>query len=440
MRETLPPGDPTPEEGTGRRGRRDAVVDALLIGACLLVWAEAAVGYGIGLHERPGWPGWREWPDLPAWLVGPDLVLGLVACLALWWRRRHPVAVALAVGTIAAIAMSAVGALVVSMVGVAAYRPWTHALPPVVLTVVLGVPWSLMVPATTEERVATVATATLIVVACMGWGVAVRARRQLVERLREDVRRQRREHERRLETARADERGRIAREMHDVVAHRMSLLSVHAGALAYRTERAESGRAAPLDPAEIGEAVRVIRDNAHLALDELGDILQVLRSGETAPSGTDDHAGTAAPRPGLAGVRRLVEEAVAAGQRVTCELDLPEDAEPAGQVGRTAYRVVQEGLTNARKHAPGARAHVEVAGGPGRGLQVAVVNALPARVADTAIPGAGAGLAGLAERVGLDGGRLLHGPAGGRFRLAADLPWSESAPGELRSGMAEWGP
>jgi signal transduction histidine kinase len=412
-------------------------VDTLLFGLALLVWAENAIGYGLGLHLRPGW---REWPGVPDWLMGPDLALGLVACLALWWRRRHPVAVALLVGTVAAVAMSAMGALVVAMVGVAAYRPWTHALPPVVLTVVLGVPWSLLVPATFGERLVTVVTATLLVVACMGWGVAVRARRQLVERLREDVRRERRERERRLESARAEERGRIAREMHDVVAHRMSLLSVHAGALAYRTERAEAGLAAPLDPAEIGAAVRVIRDNAHLALDELGDILQVLRSDGTAPSGPGDHAGTAAPQPGLAGIRLLVEEAVAAGQRVTCDLDLPEDAEPAGQVGRTAYRVVQEGLTNARKHAPGARAHVDAVGGPGRGLAVAVVNALPVGVAATEIPGAGAGLAGLAERVGLDGGRLLHGPAEGRFRLAADLPWPEGAPDRKRAGMAEWGP
>src|SRR5690606_19930002 len=104
-----------------------------------------------------------------------------------------------------------------------------------------------------------------------------------------------------------------------VVAHRMSLLSVHAGALAYRTERAESGEAEPLRAAEVGAAVRVIRDNAHRVLDELSDILTVLRSDDL--TGEDDEA---VPQPRLADVPRLVAEAVEAGERVTYTSDLPE--------------------------------------------------------------------------------------------------------------------
>ncbi len=92
---------------------------------------------------------------------------------------------------------------------------------------------------------------------------------------------------------------------------------------------------------------------------------------------------------------------------------------------RTVYRVVQEGLTNVRKHAPGARTTVEVSGAPGKGLEVVVVNALPVGRTGHEVPGTGAGLAGLTERVRLDGGSLEYGPEEGRFRLAVVLPWPE---------------
>lgn len=117
-------------------------------------------------------------------------------------------------------------------------------------------------------------------------------------------------------------------------------------------------------------------------------------------------------------------EARAAGQSVTLELDPAlAGAPPRPQEQRTVYRVVQEGLTNARKHAPHAPVAVRVAGQPGSGLAVAVTNPLPAGLADAGIPGTGAGLAGLAERVALDGGTLRHGTVDGGFRLAVQLPW-----------------
>jgi glucose-6-phosphate-specific signal transduction histidine kinase len=207
--------------------------------------------------------------------------------------------------------------------------------------------------------------------------------------------------------------------MHDVLAHRISLLSVHAGALAYRTAQAESGQGRALSGAEVTGAVRVIRDSAHQALAELGEVLSVLRADQP------DGDGRGAPQPMLADLPRLVEEARSAGQRVTLELDpaLTNGRQPRPQDQRTVYRVVQEGLTNARKHAPDARVVVRVAGEPGTGLAVAVTNPLPVGVAAVEIPGAGAGLTGLAERVGLDGGTLDHGPVDGAFRLAARLPW-----------------
>ncbi|MES0834323.1 sensor histidine kinase [Nocardiopsis tropica] len=404
--------------GGSRRRWRDAVVDALLFATAFLWWLNVSVGYFaghlIGLSHY-----------VPEWLFVPDAVAGAVGCLVLLLRRRRPLAVALVLCVLAAFSNSVTAALVVGLVGLAIRRPWQQAAWVVALTMLLGLPWLVTVPPGRVESVLSVALAASLVTGSVGWGVAVRARRQLVERLRADVRRERADRERRLEDARSEERRRIAREMHDVVAHRMSLLSVHAGALAYRTERAEAGAAAPLEAAELGAAVRVIRDNAHHALEELSGVLEVLRSTDTLPGGADDHAGTAAPAAGLADAGRLVGEAVAAGQRVGWELDAPAGAEPGGQVARTVYRVVQEGLTNTRKHAPGARVAVRVAGGPGRGVEVSVTSALPVGVVSGEIPGAGAGLTGLAERVALEGGELFHGAQGGVFRLSATLPWPE---------------
>lgn len=93
------------------------------------------------------------------------------------------------------------------------------------------------------------------------------------------------------------------------------------------------------------------------------------------------------------------------------------------QLQRTAYRVVQEGLTNARKHAPGSRVAVRLAGTPGSALTVQVTNPVPDQEVPPRVPGTGAGLAGLAERVELDGGALEYDCMGGVFTLRARLPW-----------------
>jgi signal transduction histidine kinase len=169
----------------------------------------------------------------------------------------------------------------------------------------------------------------------------------------------------------------------------------------------------------------VIRDNAHLALQDLREVIGVLRArvGEL-------------PQPTLADVAQLVAESGRAGMGVGLGEELGGVVVPA-LVGRTAYRVVQEGLTNARKHAPGAAVRVRVAGAPGQGLTVEVCNHAPnpgsrpapdpdpgSGLGDVRAGGAGRGLVGLAERVGLVDGRLEHGPtAAGGWRLAAWLPW-----------------
>jgi signal transduction histidine kinase len=196
--------------------------------------------------------------------------------------------------------------------------------------------------------------------------------------------------------------------MHDVLAHRISLLSLHAGALEIRPDAA---------PAEVAGAVGVIRASAHRALQDLREVIGVLR--EDADAGTAPER----PQPTLDGLAALADESRAAGTTVTLDVRVDPAAVPDG-TGRTAYRIVQEGLTNARKHAPGTAVGVAVSGGAGAGLTVEVRNRWPiARDGGAAIPGTGTGLVGLAERAALAGGRLTHGRAGGEeFLLSAWLP------------------
>src|SRR5215207_1919808 len=233
----------------------------------------------------------------------------------------------------------------------------------------------------------------------LGWGLFVRARRELVRSLRAQG-------DRAAEEARAAERRRIAREMHDVLAHRLSLLSVHAGALEFHPD-------APAE--EVAEAAGVIRESAKTALEELRGVIGVLRE-----DGSESL--TQPPQPTLADLAALVEESRAAGMRVTARIELG-DAAPPAAVGRTAYRIAQEGLTNARKHAPGAAVTLTVRA-PDGDLQVEVRSLAPVAVAAVSpLPGAGTGLIGLAERVALAGGTLEHGvDPDGAFVLRASLP------------------
>jgi signal transduction histidine kinase len=129
------------------------------------------------------------------------------------------------------------------------------------------------------------------------------------------------------------------------------------------------------------------------------------------------------PQQTLAALPGLVEESRAAGMRLDADVRVDLAAVPDA-IGRNALRVVQEALTNARKHAPAAPVELRVDGSPGAGLTIEVRNPAPVLAAGTAeIPGAGTGLVGLAERAALSGGRLEHGLDGGDYRLRAWLPW-----------------
>ena len=230
------------------------------------------------------------------------------------------------------------------------------------------------------------------------------ARRQLLQSLRDRAERAEREQHLLTERARAEERRRLASEMHDVVTHRLSLMVLHAGALGVTTA----------DPA-VAAAAEDIRREGALALDELRDVVGVLRNGAEVGARTLSPAPPEDPAV-------LVEESRSVG--VPTELVVDGDPAPiAPTVARTAFRVVQEALTNVRKHAPGASAEVLLRYHPG-GVEVTVTNSVAAGPPDPALGrGSGAGLSGLRQRVELVGGWLDAGPApGGGFRVGAILP------------------
>ncbi len=384
---------------------RDRAVDAVL--CCVAVLLGMVV---LGVVKEQG--------DLPGWAAEVDPLLGLVACCALWWRRGSPLAVALIGLPAVALATSALPAGAVIVTNLALRLRWRQALLMLGAYVVCMVPSGPLLSGAADDLWFDAAFSLAYLLTAFASGSALRSRRLLVERLRVDAERARAEHERRLADARRGERQAIAREMHDVLAHRISLLSVHAGALAYRTRQAEAGAGPALSSAEVAESAEVIRGNAHQAVEELQEVLNVLR----AEGGGEP----VSLLPRIADIDGLVADARATGQPVDFRTELTADAvrDLRWQMHRTVYRVAQEGLTNARKHAPGTPVRVRLAGGPGGGLTVEVRNGLPAAPrADGAVPGTGAGLTGLAERVRLDGGTLDHTATDGTFTLRARLPW-----------------
>ena len=222
-----------------------------------------------------------------------------------------------------------------------------------------------------------------------------------VRDLQERAGRLERERELSAQVAVATERARIARELHDVVAHSVSVMVVQAGAARTMIERRPEGAT---------EALRAVEEQGRGALDELRRLLGLL---------SEEAGGAAlAPAPGLDAVGALVEGVTAADLPVELTVTGRRPLPPGLDV--TAYRIVQEALTNALKHAHGARAEVVVAM-DAASLRIEVTNTAGHPVLGA--PGAGLGLLGMRERVALFGGELEAGPLGdGGFRVAARFP------------------
>jgi signal transduction histidine kinase len=348
--------------------------------------------------------------ELPGWAVALGTLGGLAACCALWVRRRWPVGVTLAILPVAALTSFASPAGLIAFYTVALHRRLTTVLWVGAAGMIpLSIAYALQEADRPELRTSlwlSLLSIVLLHVAVAAAGMYVHARRELLASLRDRAERAEAAQHEHAERARLQERARIAREMHDVLAHRITLLSMHAGSLEFAPGASQQ---------EIARAAGVIRTNAHAALEDLREVIGVLRC---APGDEPLER----PLPTLADVPELVEEARAAGMTVHSVLDAGDAPET---VGRNAYRIVQEGLTNARKHARDTAVDVSVSGGPGEGLEIELRNPLALGRRNGDIPGAGAGLIGLAERAELAGGRLEHGiTPRGHYRLWAWLPWA----------------
>ncbi|WP_204296841.1 sensor histidine kinase [Actinoplanes campanulatus] len=364
--------------------RRQALVDAVLL--------LTAAGFGgfilvptVALHSRAG-------------LIA-DLALGVAACVSLVWRRSFPVAVAGVTIAASAVSASAAGASMVALLTAAIRaRPATvAALTAAQLAATLCFP--LVYPQTAGYSYRTQITmGGLLNLAVVGWGLMIRAQRGHLRAVLAGQALL-------AATVRDQERRRIAREMHDMLAHRLSLLSVHAGALEFRTD---------LSPEKTREMAAVIRRAGHDALGDLHRVIGILRDGSTGDDGALE------PEATLDDLSTLVDEARRTGTQVHFDLRLDPDPAMSPSAAVTTYRIVQEGLTNARKHAPGAPVHILVESPEAGGIVVRV------RTKSTAggdIPGTGTGLIGLRERVSLLGGSFSSGRDGDEFTITARLPW-----------------
>lgn len=329
------------------------------------------------------------------------VVVGFCALLV---RRRFPFAVAVIAALVALVGQPVVGVTEIALCTVAArhgprWTTWTACavhFAPLVWRV-----WSTN--GGVDDILAFLVSIVLLQVALpILVGLWVFQRQSALADYRARAEQIERERELLAERAVGLERRRIAREMHDVVAHRVGIVSLHAGALAVNPPD-ETAR----------ELAETIRTTSTTAMSELRDMLRVLRDDDA----DDEPASTTM----LAGISDLVEDSARSGANVG--LTMPDPVPDLGTgAQRAAFRVVQEGLTNAGKHAGNAAVHVDVAANDDE-VTVTVTNG-PAQRADTAaLPSSGYGLVGMRERVALVGGRVVSGPTdAGGYRVHATFP------------------
>ena len=342
--------------------------------------------------------------DQARWLSALDVGLGLVSFVLVFYRRRWPLPIATVILLFSLVSGTASGPAVLASVSVMTRRRSREMAFIGCLGFATAQFFSVTQPTGDDPFWLNLTLNLMVTVSLVGWGAYVGSRRELVWTLRHRAERAEADQESRVSQARAKERARIAREMHDVLAHRISQVSMHAGALAFRED---------LTPEEVRTSAAVIRDKAHEALTDLRGVLGVLRGADGEPA--------LAPQPTYADLGDLVAEAREGGLHVTFRDRVAAPAEVPDVAGRTIYRIVQEGITNARKHAPGTLLRVELSGSPEDGLDVVMTNPLGFA---SATPGSGLGLVGLTERAELRGGRLEAHRNGAHFVLHGWIPWA----------------
>lgn len=345
-------------------------------------------------------------PRVAAKLLG-DITSGWLACVLLPLlssRRRERTWGPAAVVIVLTLAVSSWGAsaAILALVVVAARRNvrWIVA---VTVAGFAGAVVSGLLDPPFDPLVLVVAAVVIAVPTLLG--LYLGSRRALMASYREQAESARREQDANVAMARAQERTAIAREMHDTLSHRLSLISLHAGALAFRPD---------MDPERRAEGARLIQSTAQNAAEELHTLLTMLRT-DVHDTGLDTD---------VAQVEAICEEFRSQGVDVSLvgEADLPARLSTLSALrSRALAQTVREGLANAAKHAPGEPVTVDVAE-VDDGVQVRVENALTApRHAGLA---GGYGLVGVEERLAVAGGRIRTGTHDGRFVLEAWVPWT----------------
>ena len=354
----------------------------------------------------------------PEPLTAATVVLLAVACGALMWRRSHPlVAWGVALGaTVVPFPAGSIGrglpAAIAALYAVAAYGSRRAA--------ILAAGATMAVVIVLLSRSGLVDAQDPVVYAVVAWcglaaalGDAVRSNRAVLAAALERARRA--EEGRDAEAVRqvAEERLRISRELHDVVAHHVAVVNVQAGVAEHLSTS---------DPAAAQEALARVREASGMALQEMGTIVGLLRT--DADGGATDAGQVHPPAPGAGEIPALVESLRGGGLDVRWTHEGPTLGGTPGD-DLHLYRVVQEALANAARHGAGPvllRTRQD-----GEAVQVEVVNAMPPENA-SATAGGGHGLVGMRERVALVGGELTAGEtADGRFLVRARLPLQESA-------------
>jgi signal transduction histidine kinase len=366
--------------------------------AALVIVASAFAPFPIG---NPDDPFSRAIAILPALLLPARRrwpIPVLAACIALYGTSA--VAGVLSPGIVIATAITSFG------VANRSDRRTAVIVSAVAILTIVGLSLLATISSATDPRVVQFAVTIAFAAAA---GDATRSRREYIAAITERAERAEQTREAEAKRRVSEERLRIARDLHDVVAHQISVISLNAGvassSLRSKPERAE-------------EALGTIRGAARTVLGEIGDLLTMLRA--------DGEGDGAAPQPGLGALDALLAEFASDGLDVTlrAEGDL---ARLSGAVDLVAYRVVQEALTNALKHGGGGRAHVLVSVGPDA-VDLVVTNPTVAPPTSERLPGTvGHGLLGLRERVAAVRGTVETGTTPGGFRLAARLPLATAA-------------
>lgn len=365
---------------------------ALALGLSLLVWSNT-------------WSG--QWHQ-HRWLFWLDLGAGLAMFVVSFFRRRWPFPVAMIGALVGAVSGFSAGPGVLAAVSLASRRNWAQIITLGLVSVVCGMAYNDTQPMKNDSSAYVDFTVSIVVTAgVLGWGMYIGSRRELLWTLRDQVARATAEQELRVANAQTTERSRIAREMHDVLAHRISQVSLQAGAMAFRED---------LSTDELRAGAALIQTQANRALDELRSVLGVLRDSDTGEA-------LDRPQPTYADLDDLIDDSRGIGMHIEVTDLIGSTAGVPDAAGRTIFRIVQEGLTNAHKHAPGALVRIELSGSPESGIDVMLRNAVGFQAAPAA-PGAGLGLVGLAERTALRGGRLEHRRDGSTFVLRGWIPWA----------------